>query len=89
MRTTYHPHKKPTALVVSGPYRFSRNPMYLSILLSLTGFAFLFGHAAPFAVPPLCAAAITRVFIRREEKLLEAKFGEQYRDFIKRTRRWL
>jgi len=78
-----------TALITAGPYRFSRNPLYLG------GNAFIFFGATLILGSPtaLFATAIHLPlidrFIRREEKKLEQRFGQEWRSYTKRVRRWL
>jgi protein-S-isoprenylcysteine O-methyltransferase Ste14 len=81
---------KPThAMVLRGPYRFTRNPMYLQMVLGCVGFAVLLWNAWILILTPLCAWALQRFAIRPEEAYLEAKFGEPYRDYKRRVRRWI
>ncbi len=87
--TTLHPFGEPSALVVEGPYRYSRNPLYLSLAVLLLGVAIYLGSLTPFLLVPAFMAAVTSAFIRREERALEAGFGEQYREYCRRVRRWL
>lgn len=87
--TAIDPRKPSTALVTSGPYRFSRNPMYLSLALLVTGVAFY--RSSLWALLLLIPAVLLleRLVIRREERYLEDKFGERYREYRSRVRRWL
>ena len=87
--TTLHPFGEPTALVTDGPYRFSRNPLYLSLALLLLGAAVYLGSLTPFVVVPAFVWAINASFIRPEEAKLAAAFGDAYRDYCRRVRRWL
>jgi protein-S-isoprenylcysteine O-methyltransferase Ste14 len=87
--TTLNPFGEPTALVTDGPYRFTRNPLYLSLALLLVGAATGLGSATPFLVVPGFVAAINVGFIRREEAALAAAFGEDFRRYCARVRRWL
>jgi len=87
--TSHDPHAQPTALVTGGPYRFTRNPMYLGVTLVLLGVAFL-RAAWPYAlVPPLFLWAVRSAFVPREEARLEAAFGEAYAAYKRRVRRWI
>ena len=88
-QTTLNPYGEPTALVTDGPYRFSRNPLYLSLALVLTGAAWLMGSLAPFLVVPAFMAVIAALFIRREEAALSAAFGDRFREYCQSVRRWL
>jgi len=81
--------KPQRALITSGPYRFSRNPLYLG------GNVFVFFGAA-LLLASLTALLVTAIhlplidrFIRREEEQLEREFGEAWRSYKKRVRRWL
>lgn len=87
--TTLHPFGEPTALVTDGPYRYSRNPLYLGLALLLLGAAIFLGSVTPFLVVPGFMAAIGVSFIRREEAALSATFGERYTEYRRRVRRWL
>jgi len=87
--TSHDPHAQPTALVTGGPYRFTRNPMYLGVTLVLLGVALL-RAAWPYAlVPPLFLLAVRAAFVPREEARLEAAFGEAYAAYKQRVRRWI
>jgi protein-S-isoprenylcysteine O-methyltransferase Ste14 len=80
---------KATTLVTSGAFSCSRNPMYLGLLVVLTGWAFVLGSASPWVVPPLYVVVITRVQIAPEEQVLARLFGDAYRDYRRRVGRWL
>jgi protein-S-isoprenylcysteine O-methyltransferase Ste14 len=88
-RTNPLPHKPSSSLVIVGPYRVTRNPMYLSLALLYVGFGFLLSIAWAFVVLPAVIFIINIYVIRREESYLESKFGEQYRAYKKQVRRWL
>jgi protein-S-isoprenylcysteine O-methyltransferase Ste14 len=83
------PHRAATVLVTSGPFRFSRNPIYLGNTLVLAGFGL--AYAAPWFLPAAAAQAwlVTRVAVLREEAHLEARFGAAWTDYARRTPRWL
>lgn len=87
-KTTILPGQESSVLVTSGFFRFTRNPMYLGMVLLLTGAAFLFGSAAPWLIVIAFAAWIDRAFIRREEMLMLERFGETYAAYCARVRRW-
>ena len=78
-----------TSIVEQGPYRFTRNPMYLHMVLVCIGMAVLLWNAWILLLTPLCAWALHRFAILREEAYLEGKFGEAYRDYMHRVRRWI
>ena len=90
--TTIWPNWGPnptTALVTSGPYRFSRNPQYVGIAFLHIAFAFALGVMWALALLPVLLAFIDRFVIPREERYLERRFGQSYRDYKARVRRWL
>lgn len=82
--------RRGTARVVStGPYRYSRNPDYIGQMLMYLGIALLMDSWWPFVLLPLVLVTVQRGVIRREERYLESKFGDEYRDYMARVRRWL
>ena len=87
--TTIKPFEKSSVLVERGPYRLSRNPIYLCMVLSLAGLGVILGSLAPLLVVPAFAALIDRRFIRAEEAMLQQAFGSAYTDYKTRVRRWL
>ncbi len=87
--TPIKPFEKPTALVTGGPFSLSRNPMYLSMVIVLVGCVVLLGTVWPFLVVPLFIRVITTRFIVHEERMMEDRFGEEYRAYRLRTRRWI
>ena len=77
------------AVVTSGPYRFSRNPIYVGFTMVYLGIAVLASALWPvLLLPPALAALYLRV-VRREEAYLTRKFGDAYRAYRSRVRRWL
>lgn len=88
-KATICPTEPTTVLVFDGPYRFSRNPMYLGISLILLGIAFCVGPAPFYLVPLAFFITINATFVPYEEKKLESAFGQEYLDYKKRVRRWL
>jgi protein-S-isoprenylcysteine O-methyltransferase Ste14 len=78
-----------TTIVTGGPYRFSRNPGYLSLTLIYVGIAVLAGAIWPLAVLPGIVLLVQRTVIEREERYLERKFGDDYLRYKRRTRRWV
>jgi protein-S-isoprenylcysteine O-methyltransferase Ste14 len=83
-----HPERT-SSLVVSGVFRFTRNPMYLGLLVNLLGLSVLFGSAFALLGPLCFFLYIARFQIAPEEKMLRAKFGEAYSDYVSKVRRWL
>jgi protein-S-isoprenylcysteine O-methyltransferase Ste14 len=87
--TSPNPTLPTTALTTEGPYRFTRNPMYLGMALLMAGFALLGNALWPLiALIPVIWIIRTQV-IAREEPYLETKFGAEYTAFKARVRRWL
>jgi protein-S-isoprenylcysteine O-methyltransferase Ste14 len=87
--TTLEPFQKASQLVQSGLYAYSRNPIYLAMVLCLLGIAILLGSLTPFLIIPLFAWLIQQNVILAEEQLLESTFGDTYRHYKQRVRRWL
>ena len=88
-RTTIDPEGQPRVLVDAGVYRWTRNPMYLAGILILSGLFLVLGALTTAVVPPLYALIASRCFIPPEERRLEATFGEAYRSYRARVRRWV
>jgi protein-S-isoprenylcysteine O-methyltransferase Ste14 len=83
------PFDEATVLVTDGFFRYTRNPMYLGMVLLLVGVAMLHGSATAFLPVPLFALIIHRNFILAEEDFMEQAFGGAYREYRERVRRWL
>jgi len=90
-RTTVNPLKpeRASAMVTSGVYRVSRNPMYVGMVLLLLAWAVYLSALLPFAGPPIFVLYITRFQIQSEERVLRGIFGEEYSAYAARVRRWL
>lgn len=90
-RTTVNPVRITATreLVTTGLYRWSRNPMYLGLILVLTGWGIVLGSLAPFMAIALFAKVLVVTQIAPEEAALEAKFGDAYRDYRQRVNRWV
>lgn len=90
-RTTINPldPARASRLVTGGVFRWSRNPMYLSLLLLLVAYAVRIDSWAVWLGPVLYLAYVTRFQILPEERVLTQKFGTPYQDYLKRTRRWI
>ena len=88
-RTPVDPYATPTALVTTGPFRFSRNPLYLALHLVYIGVCFWTASMTSLILLPLANAILLFGVIRREERFLEAKFGDEYRVYRAKVRRWL
>lgn len=76
-------------MVISGPYRFIRNPQYLGIAFLYIALAFAFGVTWALAFLPVVLLIVDRFVIAREESYLEGRFGAAYREYKARVRRWL
>jgi protein-S-isoprenylcysteine O-methyltransferase Ste14 len=87
--TEVRPFREPAVLVTSGWYRYSRNPMYLGMVLTLAGVAVLLGTLSPWLVVGLFPVVMERQFIAGEERMLERRFGRAYAEYRSRVRRWL
>jgi protein-S-isoprenylcysteine O-methyltransferase Ste14 len=87
--TNIQPWKPSTALVTTGVYRYSRNPIYLGMALIYVGLSLFADSLLALAWLPLALIIIHLGVIRREERYLEAKFGEEYRAYRGRVRRWI
>jgi protein-S-isoprenylcysteine O-methyltransferase Ste14 len=90
-RTTINPTKpeKSTSLVTAGVYTITRNPMYLGLLLVLTGWALHLSNAVAFLFLPGFIIYINRFQIAPEEKMLTSLFGRQFINYQSRVRRWI
>ncbi|WCR07568.1 methyltransferase family protein [Paracoccus fistulariae] len=88
-RTSISPYGQPTALITGGPFRLSRNPIYLADAMVLAGLCL--AAQAPYALIllPLFIRLITTRFIRREEARLAETFPQDFAAYRRRTRRWL
>jgi len=88
-RTSFVPIKPTTTLVIYGPYRFTRNPMYLGLVCVYLGIALWFGIFWALILLPAVMALIQRYVIIREEQYLERKFGGEYLKYKADVRRWI
>jgi len=87
--TSPDPHQPVNALVTGGPYRFSRNPIYLGFFLIYIGFTLLAGTLWGFIASPFLYWTVTHAVIHAEEIYLEDKFKDQYADYRSRVRQWI
>lgn len=87
--TTVVPHHEVSTFVTSGPYRFTRNPMYLGMTTAYTGAALALRSAWPLTLLPGILTAMDRLVIRREEAYLRTRFGAPYDAYRDRVRRWV
>ena len=83
------PFEQSTTLVTHGLYRYTRNPMYLGMMIILSGTWIFLGSLSPLFIIPVFFLFIQEVFIKHEEPFLENIFGDQYREYKSKVRRWL
>ena len=88
-RTTVIPHRAPSALVTSGPFCLSRNPIYLADATILAGAALWWDAGPALVLVPLFMSLISRRFIQAEEERLARAFGPAWQAWSLRVRRWL
>ncbi|WP_201629061.1 methyltransferase family protein [Psychrobacter maritimus] len=90
-QTTPNPQalEKVSSLVTSGIYRYSRNPMYLGLVLILLGWAFYLSHFLGFVLLPVFILYMTRFQIQPEEQMMARKFGKTYQAYLNKVRRWI
>ena len=90
-KTTVNPTQPEasSSVVTSGVYRFSRNPMYLGMLLGLVGWAIYLSSALAFLGPIIFVVYMNRFQIGPEERMLSTKFGDEYQHYRQSVRRWL
>ena len=87
--TTIEPFEESIFLVTEGLYRYSRNPIYLGMMLLLIGLWVVLGSLTPLLVIAIFFWLIQEKFIKVEEQMLEDKFGDQYLDYKRKVRRWI
>lgn len=88
-RTTTVPGRASVQLVTWGPYRFTRNPMYVGLTIGYLGEAILLGHFWPTVFLPVVWAYVNWVVIPVEEAKLGEVFGDAYAEYRRRVRRWV
>jgi len=87
--TTPVPHRPTSVLVSSGIFRITRNPIYLSMAVLILGIAVLARSGWHLVMLALFVLVIDRTQIRREERYLAGRFGDAYREYARRVRRWV
>ncbi|CUH26229.1 Putative protein-S-isoprenylcysteine methyltransferase [Jannaschia seosinensis] len=87
-RTTIEPRQTPTTLIVEGPFRLNRNPIYSGMALILIGAGLLLGALSAVLLALVFPPVVTRRFIVGEERDLRAAFGDEAERYISTTRRW-
>jgi len=88
-RTRPEPWRPASVLVAAGPYRLTRNPMYLGLVLIGLALSLAFTSAAAALLTLFAAWIVDRSVIAREEAYLQRRFGSDYRRYCERVRRWL
>ena len=90
-QTTVNPHtpEKSASLVTNGIYHYTRNPMYLGMLLVLLGWAFYLSNFAALLVLPIFIIYMSRFQIQPEERFMKQKFSDEYQIYMTKVRRWL
>lgn len=88
-KTSLVPIKPSNTLVIEGPYHFTRNPMYLGLLISYLGAALLTHELWPLLLSPAVVLVINQLVIRKEEQYLTRKFGHDYATYKKAVHRWI
>ena len=84
-----NPWKPTTQIIRDGPFRITRNPMYLQMVLACIGFAVALMNVWILILTPVCAWLLQRLAIAPEEAYLERKFGEAYLEYKRTVRRWI
>jgi protein-S-isoprenylcysteine O-methyltransferase Ste14 len=87
--TSANPYKPVSHMVTEGPFRYTRNPAYLSMTMIYTGIAVLANALWAILLLPIALLVIQRGVIEREESYLERKFGEEYLSYKAQVRRWI
>lgn len=88
-RTSIIPGQTADALVTDGPYRWSRNPIYLADVVILAAASLILGALWPILLAPGFVWVLERRFIRPEEAMLRERFPEAFQEWSRRTRRWI
>jgi protein-S-isoprenylcysteine O-methyltransferase Ste14 len=88
-QTTVKPFEESRVLIWEGVFRLSRNPMYLGFVGVLLGIAILLRSVSPYGVVILFAITVYLIYIRVEEQMLAAKFGEEWSAYRLKVRRWI
>ena len=88
-KTTTTPGESSKKLVMSGPYKFSRNPMYVSLTMAYLGEAGILVQLWPVLFLPLMLIYLNKVVIPLEENILSSDFGEEYKVYCSKVKRWL
>ena len=87
-RTTIEPRERPSSLIVEGPFRINRNPIYTGMAVALIGIGFILGALSAVLLALAYPVVIDRRFVRGEESMLRAAFGAEAEKYFAATRRW-
>lgn len=87
--TTIKPFQESSYLLMEGLFTKSRNPIYLGMIITLIGLWIVLGSLTPLIIIPTFTWLIQETFIKQEEKMLEDKFGEEYKEYKTTVRRWI
>lgn len=88
-QTTVKPNKVPSPIIINGPFKISRHPMYLGMTSILLGAAIFMGSLVTFTFPAIFIIIMEKLFIPMEEKNMENKFKDEFRKYKNRVRRWI
>jgi len=88
-QTTVKPFEVSTTLITTGVFRLCRHPMYLGMVLMVSGVAVILGTYTPLFIAFIFAVLMELVFVRMEERMLAAQFGDVWDDYRKRVRKWI
>ena len=88
-RTAIFPNRPATRIVRSGPYRFTRNPMYTGMTAAYCGLSIIMNDVWPFLLLPFVLVLLVRLVISREERYLASAFPGEYDAYRREVRRWL
>lgn len=87
--TAIVPFRESSYLITEGIFNYSRNPIYLGMIITLIGVWIYLGSLTPVFIIPVFSWLIQEMFIKEEEKMLEDRFGEDYREYKATVRRWI
>ncbi len=87
--TVIVPFQESSYLIRESIFNYSRNPIYLGMIITLMGVWLYLGSLTPVFIVPVFAWLIQKLFIKEEERMLEAKFGQEYREYKATVRRWV
>lgn len=87
--TAVYPNKPARELVAKGPYRFSRNPMYVGLTIMTTGIGLLADNIWMLMMLPITLIVLWKFVIQKEERYLRSEFGPAYEEYQQQVRRWI